>query len=69
MLGEEKALELVEECFRYITQRLKISDDILNNEQNNFVHQNYADRSLMIAPNDQNDPNERIHNDVPNTFN
>ena len=69
MLGKEKALQLVQDFFQKITEHFDITQTILNNEQNNFVRQNYEDRSVMILSTDDNQVNEPLHNEAPNTFN
>ena len=62
------ALQHIEDILTIVREQYKIVEKIVNDEQNNIVHQNYGDRSVLLRPTDDS-INAEIHQEAPNTIN
>ena len=63
------ALQHIKHILTIVREQHKIVEKVVRDEQNNIVHQNYADTAVLGRQTDVDSINEEIHQEAPNTMN
>ena len=64
-LGVETSIQHIEAIYTKSSELYEMVKKILNDEQNNFIHQDYANR-IFLRPTDEDSINEELHQEAPN---